>query len=140
MTKKRRGPSKEFTAKMLAVLANGPASAHHLARDCNTTTQYTNYCLRVLVRAGKIHVSRWEHLRYENGMQTPFFAAGPGKSVPRPEPKSRAKISKDFMVRLKQRDPEKLVRIRELQYLRRKGPRPDPITSALYGGGAWSSV
>jgi len=66
---------------------DGIAEAACIAR---TTLVNGRYYLRTLLDAGRIHVARWIRASElgRSGNPVAIYAAGPGKSAPRPKPSS----------------------------------------------------
>lgn len=114
-----------------ALQARGPMTLDELSvAAClsRRTLDGNPYYIHALVAAGRIHIARWvrAHELERSGPPVPIYAAGAGKSAPRPEPMSNSERAERYRTTPKYR-----------AYLTRKTARlggvaaVDPILAAM---------
>lgn len=114
-----------------ALHALGPMTIDDLAvAACvsRRTLSSSRYYIKALLEAGRIRIVGWKraHELERSGPPVPVFAAGPGQSVPRPEPMSNSERAERYRTTAKYR-----------AYLTRKTARlggvaaVDPILAAM---------
>jgi len=85
---------------MLEELFSGPCTAQHISEATGMHTLTVQRTLRVMHRRGVVRVTGWE--RDSRGRYSiRVFAFGEGKDTPRPAPKGRTQMSREYRARAK---------------------------------------
>lgn len=138
MSRRQVTPESPLNQRIVAALqSRGPMHAYDLAPIVHATrkTLATRDYLPLLVRSGLIHIRSWARLRdlmlageivATRGQPIAIYAAGPGKTPPKPRPYTDAENSRNQ----RQRNTGRAFRHR----IKRHGlAAADPLLAALMG-------
>lgn len=117
--------------RILAVLADGPATSATIAERVHIHRAHAvNYVL--LLRKQKVlHIGKWH--RPETGPVVAMYAIGSGPDKPKPKALTQKQIQRRYRIRLKQDAPDKYVG--ELLKSRARRLRPQRDIAAAWIGG-----
>lgn len=114
-----------------AVAAALPGTIHEIAKKSGLAESTIRRWLRELRENNAAHISRWNR---QNGLPTPFYAAGPGKDRPAPKARTSAQYSKKWRAaRRKERIEREEARAEADEFVRQAASTPKTWASSLLG-------
>lgn len=113
--------------KILAILAEQPTIALHIAARVHVGPTHLRRYLLELRSRGLIHISAWTRDPIDGMKPYPreVWALGAGKDAPRPTPKSDTDVSREYRQRMRDADPLRFAMRRRQDRLLARAPRPD---------------
>jgi len=125
--------------EMLAVPTTVYRVAEALPLCKRTTTAYLAYLRGIPSENNptpprRIRIAGWE--MSDTGHYMALYQVGSRPDEPHPPARTTTQRRRDIRKRLRQTDPDELLRRREIRQAKRRKPRRDPMIAALFGATA----
>lgn len=116
-----------------------PRTVHELAALTKATRVCVDRLMNDRLAAGQAHVPKWD--RQRRGPALPYWLPVPGKSAPRPVPRTSAERQREVIRRMREEDPLRYKALVDRAALRQREKRgvvaqQHPVIQALFGMGA----
>lgn len=123
--------SQRAITRILALLAERPATTREVAAAIPADRRHAGNYLRHLRDQQAVHIGKWtrEGTNGRRAYLRALWVAGPGKDAKRPPPKTKAQSAAEYRLRMQKEDPIAWTLKRRWERLKKKPVKADPASA-----------